>query len=224
MRLPATNWAKRDANLLQRHEVCTADEYMAEVTHPQDHRTDFPLPAGTLEGYLYPDTYDLPPLLGAKAVVGRQLQAFRDKVWEPLGHPANLARILTVASLVQLEAGRDDERPVIAGVIENRLARGMRLQIDASILYGLGKWRRLTFRDYKEVDSPYNLYRHSGLPPTPICSPSVASIRAAIDPAHHNYLYYVALPDGHSLFAATYEEHKKNIARRKAAMVALGKG
>lgn len=218
VRLPETNWAKRTANVLQKSEVCPAADYLKEVNHPDGRKTDFPLPPDTLEGYLYPDTYDLPPLLGAKAVVGKQLKAFRDKVWEPLGHPKDLDRILKVASLVQLEAGRDDERPIIAGVIENRLKKRMRLQIDASILYGLGKWRRLTFRDYREVDSPYNLYRHGGLPPTPICSPSIASIRAAMAPASHNYLYYVALPNGSSLFAATYEEHKRNIEKRKEAL------
>lgn len=218
LRLPETNWAKRTANVLQKAEVCLADDYLKEVNHPRGRKTGFPLPGTSLEGYLYPDTYDLPPLLGAKAVVGRQLQAFRTKVWEPLNHPADLERILKVASLVQLEAGRDDERPIIAGVIENRLKKGMKLQIDASILYGLGKWRRLTFRDYREVDSPYNLYLHSGLPPTPICSPSIASIRAAMSPARHNYLYYVALPSGRSLFAATYEEHKRNIEKRKEAL------
>lgn len=218
VRLPETNWAKRSANLLEKAEVCTAQEYLAEVNHPQGRKTAFPLPKTTLEGYLYPDTYDLPPLLGAKAVVGRQLEAFRRKVWEPLGHPKDLERILKIASLVQLEAGRDDERPIIAGVIDNRLKKGMRLQIDASILYGLGKWRRLTFRDYREIDSEYNLYRRSGLPPTPICSPSIASIRAAMNPARHNYLYYVALPNGTSLFASTYEEHKKNIKKRKEAL------
>ena len=154
LRLPSTNWAKRDASLLQRHEVCPADDYMAEVTHPEGRQVAFPLPSGTLEGYLYPDTYDLPPLLGAKAVVDRQLRAFDEKVWEPLGHPADLARILKVASLVELEAGRDDERPIIAGVIENRLRRGMRLQIDASLLYGMGKWRRLRFADYRRLRLP----------------------------------------------------------------------
>ena len=218
LRLPETNWARRTANVLEKHEVCTADDYMAEVRHPSSRKTDFPLPEATLEGYLYPDTYDLPPLLGAKAVVGRQLAAFKAKVWEPLDHPKDLERILTLASLVQLEAGRDDERPIIAGVIENRLARHMRLQIDASLLYGMGKWRRLYFRDYREFDSPYNLYRHEGLPPTPICSPSIASIRAAMAPARHNDLYYVAMPDGHSLFAATYPEHLRNIERRKTAL------
>ena len=218
VRLPETNWAKRTANVLEGKGVCTAGEYLAEWSHPEGRKTEFPIDGPTLEGYLYPDTYDLPPLLGAKAVVGRQLRAFRDKVWEPLGHPKDLDRILKIASLVQLEAGRDDERPVIAGVIENRLRKGMRLQIDASLLYGMGKWRRLYFRDYREFDSPYNLYRHGGLPPTPICSPSLASIRAAMAPAGHNSLYYVAMPDGHSLFASTYEEHKRNIEKRKEAL------
>ncbi len=218
VRIPETNWAKRTANILQKREVCSAEEYLAEVNHPQGRKTDFPLPDDTLEGYLYPDTYDLPPLMGAKAVVGRQLEAFRKKVWEPLGKPKDLHHILILASLVQLEAGPDEDRPMIAGVIENRLAKKMNLQIDASLLYGMGKWRRLTFKDYKEFDSPYNLYTHGGLPPTPICSPSIASIRAAMNPARHNYLYYVALPSGKSLYAATYEEHKKNIEKRKEAL------
>lgn len=223
VRIPETNWSKRTANVLQGKNVCAAEDYLAEVNHPQGRKTEFPLPTDTLEGYLYPDTYDLPPLLGAKSVVGRQLEAFRRKVWEPLGKPQDLHHILILASLVQLEAGPDEDRPMIAGVIENRLKKKMRLQIDAALLYGMGKWRRLTFKDYKEFDSPYNLYTHDGLPPTPICSPSIASIRAAMNPARHNYLYYVALPSGKSLYAATYEEHKKNIEKRKEALKKAGK-
>ena len=218
VRIPETNWSRRTANILQKKDVATAEEYLAEVNHPAGRRTGFPLPNDTLEGYLYPDTYDLPPLLGAKAVVGRQLEAFRRKVWEPLGHPKDLHRIVILASLVELEAGTEADRAMIAGVIENRLKKKMRLQIDASLLYGMGKWRNLTFKDYREFDSPYNLYRVAGLPPTPICSPSVASIRAAMAPARHNDVYYVALPNGTSLFAATYEEHKKNIEKRKEAL------
>ncbi len=217
-RFPETNWAKRSANLLEKAEVCPAADYLEEVANPGEHKTDFPLPTDTLEGYLYPDTYDLPPLLGAKGVVGRQLAAFRKKVWEPLNHPKDLHRLITLASLVELETGTEKDRAMIAGVVENRLKKGMPLQIDASLLYGMGKWRRLTFKDYREFDSPYNLYRHKGLPPTPICSPSLASIRAAMAPARHNYVYYVALPNGSSLFAATYEEHKKNIKKRLEAL------
>ena len=217
-RFPETNWAKRSANLLEKAEVCPAADYLAEVAQPGEHKTDFPLPKDTLEGYLYPDTYDLPPLLGAMGVVGRQLAAFIKKVWEPLDRPKDLHRILILASLVELETGTEKDRAIIAGVVENRLKQKMPLQIDASLLYGMGEWRRLTFKDYREFDSPYNLYRHKGLPPTPICSPSFASIRAAMAPARHNYLYYVALPDRTSLFAATYEEHKKNIEKRKEAL------
>jgi UPF0755 protein len=178
----------------------------------------FPLPKESLEGYLYPDTYDFPPLLGAKAVIIRQLKNFEKKVWEGLNKPKNLHEAIIHGSLVELEAGRDDERPIIAGVIENRLEKGMRLQIDASLLYGIQKWRRLTFADYRNIPGPYNLYRVDGLPPGPICSPTVISIKAALNPAKHDHLYYVALPTGNSLFAPTYEEHKRNIEKRKKAI------
>jgi UPF0755 protein len=127
----------------------------------------------------------------------------------------NLDRLLKVASLVQLEVARDEERAVVAGVIENRLSRGMRLQIDASINYGLQVWRPLLRREYQSVDSPYNLYRVDGLPPTPICSPSLASIAAARQPARHSYLYYVAMPDGETKFASNLDDHEANFRERK---------
>lgn len=223
VRIPETNWGRRTANLLeQRYDVCPANDYLALMKDPGQFSgtVSFPLPKTSLEGYLYPDTYDLPPLLGAKAVITRQLRTFEDKVWNPL-KPADLERTLVVASLVELESGRDEERPMIAGVIENRLARKMRLQIDASLLYGIQKWRRLTFADYKNLDTPYNTYTHDGLPPGPICSPSIRSIEAALHPAKHNYLYYVASPVG-TLFAATYPEHLKNIKKAKALRKAQG--
>lgn len=224
VRIPETNWALRTANLLEtRYQVCKADDYMALVNNPAQFKDEvsFPLPEKSLEGYLYPDTYDLPPLLGAKAVVLRQLRAFDDKVWKPL-HPANLPRTITLASMVELESGHDDDRPMIAGVIENRLAKNMKLQIDAALLYGIQKWRRLTFADYKNLKTPYNTYLNAGLPPGPICSPSIKSIEAALRPARHPYIFYVALPNGRSLFAATYEEHKKNIEKRKKALEKAG--
>jgi UPF0755 protein len=95
------------------------------------------------------------------------------------------------------------------------------LQIDAAICYALGKWRPLTTKDYKDVDSPYNLYLHDGLPPGPICSPSLKSIEGALKPAEHKYLFYVALPQGNHLFSATYNEHLANIRKRKAAIILL---
>jgi UPF0755 protein len=220
VRLPETNWAARTANLLAKDQLGSAKEYMTLVRSPSEFQDEvsFPLPADSLEGYLYPDTYDLPPLMTPREVISRQLDNFERRVWKGLGKPKNLHRAIIVASMVEMEVARDEERPIVAGVIENRLAKGMLLQIDAAINYGLQKWRPLTYADYRGVDSPYNLYRHKGLPPGPICSPSLKSIKAALNPAKHNYFYYVALPSGRSLFAATYDQHLANVAKRRAAV------
>jgi UPF0755 protein len=222
VRIPENFWAARVGGLLERKDVCSADEYDAAVQTPRDFRqvVSFSLPKDSLEGYLYPDTYDLPPLLGASDVIERQLRDFEKKVWEPAGKPKDIQKILTIASLIELEVNRDEERPLVSAVIANRLAKHMRLQIDASLNYGLGVWRPLAVREYRTVPGPYNLYTHDGLPPGPICSPTYKSVEAAMHPANVPYLYYVALPDGHTLFAATPEEHAKNIAKRKAAIKA----
>ncbi len=213
VRLPETNWAARSANILERQGVTTADEYMALVHQPQLFKgdVDFPLPEDSLEGYLYPDTYDLPPLLGAKQTIIKQLKAFQEKVYVKLGKPRDLQRIITIASMVQLEVKMDDERPKVAGVIFNRIDRNMFLDIDATLLYGIQKWRKLTVEDYHTIDSPYNTYEHKGLPPGPVCSPSEPSVAAALHPAKHNYLYYVAQPNGYHLFAADSAGHRANI-------------
>lgn len=223
IRLPETNWARRSAHLLEKDSILDATDYMTLVHNPGSFQKDvhFPLPADSLEGYLYPDTYYIAPLVGARPVILKQLSAFEKKVWDHYGQPKDLQKLLTVASLVELEGGYNPDRKLIAGVIYNRLHKGMPLQIDASLLYGIQKWRKLTYADYREIDSPYNLYTHKGLPPGPICSPSERSIDAALTPAKHAYLYYVAMPNGHSLFAKTYPEHLKNIARRKAALKLL---
>jgi UPF0755 protein len=223
LRLPETNWAKRTAHLLQNYEIVDADEYMDLVKNPKEFAADvsFPLPKDSLEGYLYPKRYQLPPLYGAKRVIEEQLKEFERTVWNGPDRPKDMKRVLTLASLVQLEAGRDEDRAMIAGVIENRLKKKMPLQIDSTILYALQKWRRLTFKDYHSVISPYNTYTNRGLPPGPICSPDEKDIEAAMHPAKHKYLYYVALPTGKSIFAETYKAHLKNIAIRKAAIKAV---
>ncbi|KXK21906.1 MAG: endolytic transglycosylase MltG [Fimbriimonadaceae bacterium] len=223
VRIPETNWASRTGRLLEQQGVCTAEEYAAAIREPiryQD-KVGFRLPeGGTLEGYLYPDTYDLPPLLGAEGVVLRQLRAFEDRVIRKKPLPDDLHRALIVASLIELEVARDDERPLVAGVIENRLRIGMRLQIDATVLYALDEWKNLSRKEIQDTDSPYNTYRYGGLPPGPICSPTAKSVDAALNPSEHDYLYYVALPDGSHLFSATYAEHLANIAKRKRALAA----
>ncbi len=224
VRLPEGWWVARTAERLQREGVAPAADYRRLAADPARFAAtvSFALPKGSLEGYLFPDSYDLPPLLGAEATVRRQLRAFERKV-VPLVPPGkDLHRTVIVASMVELEAALDSERARIAGVIENRLRRRMRLEIDATVLYALQEWKQLGPGVVRTVESPYNTYLNPGLPPGPICSPGVASVKAALTPEQHGYLFYVARPDRSHLFAATYREHLANIRRARAEARATG--
>jgi UPF0755 protein len=179
------------------------------------------LPAGaTLEGYLFPDTYRLAPTTDCAELARAQARRFAE-VWRELtaaGEPTAHTRheYVTIASLIERETSRDDERPLIAGVIENRLRRGMKLQIDASVLYALGYHkRRLVYSDL-QVDSPYNTYRAKGLPPGPIANPGRPSLAAALAPASHDYLFYVLGADGRHVFSRTEAEHNQAKKAAKA--------
>lgn len=220
VRMPEGWWIKRAAAVLERKEVCTAEEYIAMASEGARFQNEFsfPLPKGSLEGYLFPDTYDLPPLLGAEEVVRRQLKAFEQKVL-PLVKDLDekeVKRVLTVASMVELEAGVDPERPTIAGVIENRIKKGQRLEIDATVLYALQEWKNLGPGVVRTVKSPYNTYLNDGLPPGPIGSPGLMSIKGALSPQKHNYYFYMARPNRTHRFATTYQDHLKNIRLGRA--------
>jgi UPF0755 protein len=177
------------------------------------------VPTGSLEGYLFPDTYRLPRGWPEEKVMGVLLDRFAQVVlplWREQGGGRPLHEIVTLASLVEREARRDDERALIAGVLYNRLRRGMRLEVDATVLYALGGHKAVvTYRDL-EVDSPYNTYRRTGLPPGPIANPGLASLQAALRPAATEYLYYVARPDGSHVFSRTYQEHLVAIRRYRS--------
>jgi UPF0755 protein len=189
-------------------------------------------PSGaTLEGYLYPDTYQL---LKERATAGdllsRQLQNFA-RLAAPAYEQAagegstrlSLHEVVTLASIVEREAVRDEERPIIAGVYLNRLDSEMKLDADPTVQYAMGyqsatgQWWKtpVSLEEYGQVESPYNTYLHEGLPPGPIASPGIESIRAVLYPAKHDYIYFVALPDGSGLhaFSRTYEEHLANVRR-----------
>lgn len=221
VRIPEGRWIAQVAQMLESKQVCSAKEYIAAASDPAsfERYVSFPLPnSGTLEGYLFPDTYDLPPLLGAKETIIRQLRTFEKRVGPHLNSRTDLRKAVIIASMVELEAALDRERPLIAGVIANRLAQGRKLEIDATVLYGLGEWRVLGPGEVRKVRSPYNTYLHAGLPPGPIGSPGLRSILAALNPARHDYLYYVAMPDRSHRFAKTYADHLVNIRiARKAA-------
>jgi UPF0755 protein len=219
VRVPEGWWIGRVAQRLEREGVANAEDYIRLASEPSRFKDDvsIPLPEKSLEGYLYPDTYDFPPLLGAENAIRMQLRAFEEKVATQIEDQKKLQRALVVASMVELEAALDRERPVIAGVIENRLRKGMRLEIDATVLYALGEWKNLGPGVVRTVKSPFNTYLNSGLPPGPIGSPSAKSIQAALAPAKHDWLFYVARPDRSHIFAKTYPDHLKNIRVARAA-------
>jgi UPF0755 protein len=150
-------------------------------------------------------------------MVARFEQAWRPEWNDRLQHLA-LKRhdVVTLASIVEREAVRPEERPVIAAVYYNRLRKGMRLEADPTIQYALGRHTaRVLYRDL-EIDSPYNTYRRSGLPPGPIGSPGTPSLAAATAPANVPYLYFVAHPDGHHEFRATYAQHLEAVREARA--------
>lgn len=185
--------------------------------------SQIPLDAGLrypLEGYLFPDTYEMKTESSAVDIINRMLSELDKKLnqlpddWQVTMQERELTlhQLLTIASLVEREVVVDEERPIVAGVIENRLQKKMPLQIDATIQYLLDKPKELLLEDLK-VESPYNTYLNPGLPPGPIATPSLKSIEAALYPEETDYYYYVTKKDGTNthLFAATLKQHQKNI-------------
>jgi peptidoglycan lytic transglycosylase G len=178
-------------------------------------------PAATdLEGYLFPDTYEVEPRRAdaAAALVKRMVHRFREVVAPSLdrlkasGH--SLREVVTLASLVELETARKEERPHIAAVFLNRLQRRMPLQTDPTVIYALrlaGTWDGNIRKDDLDVDSPYNTYRYPGLPPGPIASPGREAIRAVLEPLASEDLYFVSRNDGSHQFSRTLAEHERAV-------------
>ncbi|MDR0266824.1 endolytic transglycosylase MltG [Paenibacillus sp.] len=177
------------------------------------------------EGYLFPDTYEFKKGTDIKDIFHRMMEQMQSKIdnipdlqQKLKDRGLTLHEMLTIASLVEREVVVDEERPLVAGVIYNRLDKKMKLDIDATVQYALPEPKeRLLYKDLK-VESPYNTYLHEGLPPGPICSPSIASIEAVLSPKASDYLYYVTKKDGshEHLFAKTYQEHLNNIKKSKS--------
>lgn len=197
-----------------------SDSILAAVTDTALlHRLDVPTP--TVEGYLFPDTYFFPPGTTARAAVLAMVRRFEQR-WRPEWgarlDTLSLSRhdLLTLASIVEREAKKPEERPVIAAVYWNRLRKGMLLQADPTVQYALPQYQRRLLNKHLSVRSRYNTYKYPGLPPGPIASPGVASMRATLYPASVPFLYFVAHPDGHHEFRVRLEEHNAavRVARR----------
>jgi UPF0755 protein len=184
------------------------------AVHDSAMRSQVGATAETLEGYVFPDTYAFPVGTTAREAISEMVKRF-EREWKPawnarldsIGLDRNKA--VTLASIVEREARRPEERPVIAAVYLNRLKAGMLLQADPTVQFALGRHTpRVLFKDL-ETDSPYNTYRYPGLPPGPIASPGAPSLVAALNPAKVDYLYFVAAPDGHHEFRKTLTEHEE---------------
>jgi UPF0755 protein len=184
----------------------------------------------SLEGFLFPDTYRFPHHVTAEKILSTMVTRFRratalglvtdDPSARSRLKPDHILQTVTLASLIEKEVSQDAERPMVAGVFENRLAQNMPLATDPSIIYAdllNNRWRGTIYASDLKFESPYNTYLHTGLPPGPICNPGMAALKAALAPAPTNNLYFVADGQGHSAFSATLQQHNQQVAAWRRA-------
>jgi UPF0755 protein len=227
--IPGRTRSQVDALLRAQH---VAGSYRAATrSSPLLNPAWYGAPRGTpsLEGFLFPDTYQLKEPISIQALVADQLQEFRKRfatvdMSYARKHHLTPYDVLIVASMVEAEAQTAHDRPLIASVIYNRLALRMPLQIDATTRYATGNYSGPLTQAQLASPSPYNTRIHPGLPPTPIDSPGLASIQAAARPAHTNYLYFVVKPCGNGahVFASSYSQFLAEVARYYSARSARG--
>jgi UPF0755 protein len=178
--------------------------------------------AKTLEGYLFPDTYQFTRVDSVHEIAAAMVHRFRQEAQKIglLGKP-DLYRIVIMASIVEKETAVPEERPLVASVYYNRLARNMALAADPSVIYAAmlaGRYRGDIYQSDLQFDSAYNTYRYAGLPPGPIANPGVASLEAALHPAQSDFLYFVSDNNGHHRFARSLEEHARNVASYRRSL------
>jgi len=198
------------------------DSVTEAVTDPAL-RQRLDIPTASVEGYLFPATYAFPIGTSAREAVAAMVarwEAAWDPAWDARLSAMGITRheAMTMASIVEKEARKAEERPIIAAVYWNRVKRRMRLQADPTVQYALPQHvDRVLYRDLT-VDSRYNTYRYDGLPPGPIASPGRASLAAALEPANVPYLFFVARPDGSHRFTTTFQEHARAIREIRSAV------
>ena len=198
--------------------------------------------ATSLEGFLFPDTYRFSPHATPAQMLTAMVRRFRQEIYRAYfdGQPAphmdeetrayaiyqagvrgDIERIVTLASLIEKEVHIDAERPLVAGVFTNRLALNMPLATDPAVIYAAllaNRWRGTIYQSDLQFDSPYNTYRHPGLPPGPICNPGLAALRAALHPTQTDFLYFVADANGTTRFSATLAEHNAQVAAYRQSL------
>jgi UPF0755 protein len=216
-------WTMYDiAAEIDQQKICSREEFIA-AAHETSLISDLDPQANSLEGFLFPSTYEFTRHSTCEQVVKRMVQNFR-AVWETIDTESSPAlsqgftaeQIVTLASLVERETPNAEERPLVAGVFYNRLRLKVPLQCDPTVQYAMevaGHPEKEVRPPDLRIDSPYNTYEHAGLPPGPIANPGEASLRAALSPATTDYLYFVANDEGGHSFSRTLAEHNRNVAR-----------
>jgi UPF0755 protein len=176
-------------------------------------------PPVSLEGYLFPDTYQLSRHATPLQILSAMVRRFH-QVSAQLGLTNDVSRTVIMASLIEKEVRQDAERPLVAGVFVNRLAKGIPLATDPTVIYAAlldNRWRGTIYASDLQSPSPYNTYKHAGLPPGPIANPGLAALRAAMRPARTDYLYFVSDASGHTRFSTTLQEHAQQVQSYRAA-------
>ena len=220
--IPEGYTIKQIAEILEKGRVCGSSDFIDTANSydfAHDFLADVSMTENRLEGYLFPDTYEFYINERPVSAINKMLNNFNNKYTDEMRklteeHGTTIAQVVNIASLIEKEAKLASEQATISGVIWNRLknpAAYPYLDIDASLLYVAGHKEKLTAEDL-QIDSPYNLRKSAGLPPTAICNPGVGALIAAISPESHSYYYYVAKGDGSHIFSKTLEEHNAAVA------------
>jgi UPF0755 protein len=210
---------KQMAEILDSRGLARADRFIATASNPAFVQK-LNIPASTLEGYLFPDTYQFARNLPVENILSSLVERFdqhfgpaQDEKADQLGFTRH--QVVILASVVEKETAVAEERPMIAGVFLNRLKKGIRLQSDPTVIYGLKNFNGNLTRAHLETDTPYNTYTRRGLPAGPICNPGAESIQAVLNPASTAYLYFVAKKDGTHHFSTSLVEHNAAVLRHQ---------
>lgn len=198
----------------------SSQEFLSVATSDTALIADLAPEAKTLEGYLFPSTYEFTRTQSMHDIVGVMVKQFR-QVAQEVGLTADVEKTVTMASIIEKETAAPEERPLVASVYSNRLARNIALQADPSVIYAellVGTYGGALHHADLGVDSAYNTYRHAGLPPGPIGNPGKTSLEAALHPAATDYFYFVSDGNSHHRFARTLEEHNRNVAAYRKSL------
>lgn len=212
------------AEVLEKHRICTGEEFLRATSGGVKQDVGLqggPAAAPTVEGYLFPDTYHWERNVEPDRILKRMMRRFNQvylelteevqesERWWQIEEDGSVLALVTVASLVEREAKRSEDRPLVASVFRNRLKKDMPLQSEATIRYITDNWQTALTKEDFEIDSPYNTFKNKGLPLSPICNPGRESLRAAMRPAKSDYLYFMATGDGKTEFSTTLREHNE---------------